>query len=85
MLLTFISGLAGLVVPAAANWFAMPADVVLSYMTDTVDRLASLPWAGGVVAFGIPELVLSYVALVFVGLFLWRKTGHNFRNDNLVE
>jgi competence protein ComEC len=85
MLLTFFAGLAGVMFMPIAKVFGFPADAVLSYMTTAVDKLASLPWAEGELAFGPIELVASYALLLALGIFLWRKTKHDFRNDNIVE
>jgi competence protein ComEC len=85
MLLTFFAGVAGIIAPAISMWVGMPATAVLSYMTSAIDKLAGLPWAGGEITFGALELVSAYALLLLFGLFLWRRTGHDFRGDNVVE
>ncbi len=43
MLLTFVAGLAGMLVPFVAGWLAWPASVLLTYMLDTAKGLAHVP------------------------------------------
>lgn len=84
MLLTFIVGVVQLVIPFAAHAAALPAEWLLSYMTLITDWLAKLPWAHGSVQFGLPALILGYLALVGIVLLLWRTTKHRFSKDNIV-
>ncbi|QQS18797.1 ComEC/Rec2 family competence protein [Candidatus Saccharibacteria bacterium] len=43
MLLSFIAGLAGMLIPLASGWVAWPAQLLLTYMLDTASLLARLP------------------------------------------
>ncbi|HUC90255.1 MAG TPA: ComEC/Rec2 family competence protein [Patescibacteria group bacterium] len=43
MLLGLIAGLAGMLVPAVAGWFAWPARMLLTYMLDTANVLSGIP------------------------------------------
>jgi competence protein ComEC len=43
MLLGLIAGLAGMLLPAVAGWFAWPANVLLSYMLDVAHLLSRIP------------------------------------------
>jgi competence protein ComEC len=82
MLLTFIAGIIGLVIPTLADWFGMPVSLILQYMTTTVGWIAHLPNAKTELSFSIPLVVLSYVGLVILAIVLWKVTDFNFRQDN---
>ena len=43
MLLSFVAGLAGMLVGNVAGWFAWPAQVLLTYMLDIVNLLSRIP------------------------------------------
>lgn len=43
MLLSFIAGLAGMLVVNLAGWFAWPAQILLTYMLDVVNLLSRIP------------------------------------------
>lgn len=77
MLLSLVAGLAGMLLPALAGWFAWPARLLLTYMLDTAHMLSRIPhvfvqhitmsWDG---------FVLLYLILAGVTWVLWRKTKH---------
>lgn len=85
MLLTFFAGIVGVTIAGVAVIAGWPAMFVLNYMTVVVNWLAQLPGAASELKFSAATLVVSYMCLIFVSVFLWRKTGHTFRNDNIVE
>lgn len=85
MLTVFGAGVLEFVLPAIAFLVALPASALLQYMVAIVDYISAWPHAllemkitplGVGIFYGIVALILGY---------FWRKTGHNFRNDNLVE
>jgi competence protein ComEC len=80
MLLTFISGIIGVTIPAVADFIAWPAALVIKYMTSVIDWSANLPGAQGTIVFGVVGLLISYAAMIFSVTYMWRKTKHNFRN-----
>lgn len=84
MVLTFIAGIISIIIPSL-NLTGIPAELLLGYMIKVVDWLANLPGAQGEINFSMVTFVLSYAAMILLGLFLWRKTKHNFREDNIVE
>ncbi|HCR55693.1 TPA: hypothetical protein DIV49_01860, partial [Candidatus Saccharibacteria bacterium] len=45
MLLTFIAGIGGIILPSVAGIIGLPAEIILSYMTQTILFFGSLPWA----------------------------------------
>jgi competence protein ComEC len=79
MMLTFGAGIAGLLAPGIATFVGMPANFVLGYMIKTIGYISNLPNAKSEIAFVIPTLVSSYIALIFVMFILWYKTKHKFR------
>lgn len=85
MALTFLTGVAGLTIPGLATWAGLPATGVLSYMTTTINRIANLPWASGELTINAVGMTISYAAMLLFGLFLWRKTRHNFKQGSIVE
>lgn len=85
MVLTFLTGLVGLLAPHLATIVGLPADWILSYMTSVVRWVAGLPGAQGELAFGVGAMVGSYVAILLVVWWLQRRTKHSFRQDNVVE
>lgn len=85
MLLAFAGGLAGVTIIAISPLVGMPANLLLQYTTSTVNWVANLPGARHEMAIDTPLLVSAYLLLVLLMIILWRKTGHNFRRDSLVE
>ena len=85
MLLTFIAGIAGAVIPFAATVISLPATWLLGYMINVVNYFAGLPWAVTVVNIGIVGVVVCYFVIALVTIYLWRATKYNLRDVNLVE
>lgn len=85
MLLTFISGAAGLLAPAIASIIGFPVVVMLNYMIWVVERIAELPSAKIEVTLSYWSVALGYAALLGVIIYLWRVTKHNFRRDILLQ
>lgn len=80
MLLTFVSGVIGLIWPAIASPVSQPLVLILDYMIRVVDWLASLPNAKTEVTFSATSMVTAYVVLIVFSMTLWLKTKYNFRN-----
>jgi competence protein ComEC len=85
MVLVFLSGLGSLLFPGGAQLFGMPAHWLLSYMTTVVDWGAKLPTAKSEINFGVSALIISYLAILIVIVFIWRKTKFNFYQQNIIE
>lgn len=85
MLLTFIAGVAGVMMPALAPIMGLPATALLRYMTTVVDKMAAIPGASNELTFSISHLVISYLVLVGVCVLLWRKTRYSFRSENIID
>jgi competence protein ComEC len=85
MLLTFIAGMGGIAIPTFAEIIGMPAEVVMRYMTFTVDKLAAQPLAASEIAISGTHLVVGYCFILVAMIFLWRRTGYEFREYNIIE
>lgn len=85
MAATFLAGVIAVCAPPIGGVVHWPATVVLSYMTSVVRYLAALPDVVQEVQFGVKALIIGYIAMVALCIRLWRKTGHNFGKDNIIE
>lgn len=82
MVCTFMAGWAGLLLPAAASWFGLPATLLLQYMTWVTDELSEIPFAHGEVSITSPVALLAYGCIIGLILFLRRKTGYTFSKES---
>jgi competence protein ComEC len=85
MALTAIAGLAGVMLPIGQRIIGFPAELVMRYMTTVVNYLAQLPLASAEIAFGLTTVLISYLLIIIAMLFMWRRTGYQFRNYNVIE
>jgi competence protein ComEC len=83
MALTFFSGIAGLITPGVAGLVGAPATFLLNYSVSIISFIANLPNAKMDITFSPNLLVVSYIFVIFTIGFLWRKTRHSFRKDNI--
>jgi hypothetical protein len=83
MALTFFSGIAGLITPGVAGLVGAPATFLLNYSVSIISFIANLPNAKTDITFSPNLLVVSYIFVIFTIGFLWRKTRHSFRKDNI--
>jgi competence protein ComEC len=82
MLLTFVSGIAGLMWPAVAPIIGWPASIVMQYMTSVIDVIARLPYSQGEIVYSVIALIASYCLITLAAVYMWRKTKFNFRNGS---
>ena len=86
MLLTFVAGVGGLILPTLSWLVGMPATWLLRYMVKVIEYLASLPWAAtNNVHLQIWWVVAYYLAIIGLCLYMWRVTKYSLREVNLVE
>ncbi len=85
MLLTFIAGIAGLLVAPIAFIVGWPAETLMRYMVWVVDKLAQSPLAIAETSFGITAVVVFYMLIVSAIVFLKRRTEYPFREYNVIE
>ena len=74
MAVSFVAGLAGMLVPAFAGWFAWPAMLVLTFITKTIDQFAALPWAGRTDHISLTVMLIMY-ALILVGTMAIKRAN----------
>ena len=85
MLLTFIAGIGGLLLPGLAMIIGTPAYWILNYMITVIEYLASLPWAMSKINIPWWVAIAYYIGIILVCIYMWRVTKFNLREVNLVE
>jgi competence protein ComEC len=85
MLLTFIAGVGGLVLPSVASVIGLPAQWLLQYMTSVAEYLSKLPWAQVQIEINGWFVAVSYVVIMLGSVYMWRETKFNLRDSNIVE
>lgn len=85
MLLVFVAGIGAFLFAGIATAFGFPAYLLLTYMTQTVDFFATLPWAVSELTVELWHVALMYIALITFAGYMWWKTRLNLRDTNLVE
>ncbi|HEX3082403.1 MAG TPA: ComEC/Rec2 family competence protein [Candidatus Saccharimonadia bacterium] len=66
MAVSFVAGMAGMLIPAFAGWLAWPAMLVLGFITNIIGQFAALPWAGRTDQISWAVMLVMY-ALILVG------------------
>jgi competence protein ComEC len=86
MLLTFIGGVAALILPTTvASVIAWPAERLLNYIILVAQKVAEIPGASQEVNL-LPAVYIAIFGLIVVAIVYMKfKTKHNFRADNIVE
>jgi competence protein ComEC len=77
MAVSLISGLAGLIVPPFAGWFAWPALLLLGFITKLIDAFAALPWAGRTDHVSLPIMFAMYALIIAITIALGRANARN--------
>jgi competence protein ComEC len=85
MLLTFIAGVAVLIVPNCAVIIGLPAQWLLTYMTTVTEYLAGLPWAQAEVQVQPWHVAMAYILLSLACAYMWRATRLQLQNTNVIE
>jgi competence protein ComEC len=83
--LTFVAGVGGLLTRVFAPAIGWPAESLMRYMTTVVDKLAQQPLASTEIKFTITTAIVSYIGIFIATVYLWRRTGHKFRDYNVIE
>lgn len=85
MMMTFIAGLGGLFAPTLAGIIGLPASWLLNYSINVINYFAALPWASSAINLNVWGVVVCYLVIAAACFYMWRKTGYNLRETNLVE
>ena len=85
MLLTFIAGIAGLVMPQIAWLVGLPAEVLLGYMVGAAKLTGNLPWAVQEIEIPMFVAVLAYLAIAILSVYMKRVTKYDLRSSSVVE
>lgn len=71
MLVSFVAGLAGMLLPLMAGWVAWPAVWILTYMLDTATLLSKIPNIFHTnVYLGVFDMALCYVVIMLFAVLL---------------
>lgn len=85
MLLTFVAGIGGWLLPGLAGIVGLPADVLLHYMTGVAEYAAALPWAQTTMEIPVYAAIGFYMILIVACWYMWYRTKYDLRDANLVE
>jgi competence protein ComEC len=85
MLLTFIAGIAGLLLPGIAMFLGLPAQLILTYMTMTAEYVGSIPWAVQEIQIIPPVAVVMYILIGVACIWMSRVTTLDLSKTSLVE
>lgn len=85
MILTFVAGIFALVIPVTSSIVGLPAEWLLSYMTSVAGYLSKLPWAVSDMSMNWLGSTACYILIIALCVYMWRKTGYDLREANIVE
>lgn len=79
MVLALTAGLAGMILPAFAGWFAWPANWLLTYMLDIANVLSRVPHAFVEnIHVSLVTMLTGYAIIAFICLVLWTRTRRKY-------
>ncbi len=73
MLLSFVAGTAGMIIPNLAGWLSWPARFVLTYQLDIANFFARLPHFKFETQVSLGAMIFMYLNLLVVISILWHK------------
>jgi competence protein ComEC len=79
---SFLAGLAGMIVPAFAGWLAWPAMLVLGFIKTVIDQFASLPWAGRTDHISLTVMLVMYGIILAGTVTMKRANSRRGRAEN---
>lgn len=74
MLATFISGIISLILSPLGMIASLPAQLILGYITHTVNWFAKIPWASGSITINVGHLIVLYILIAGATTYLHIKT-----------
>jgi competence protein ComEC len=81
MAVSFLAGLAGMIIPAFAGWLAWPAMLVLWFITKAIDQFAALPWAGRTDHISFTGMLSMYAILLAFTFAIKRANSRRGRTE----
>ncbi len=85
MLLSFIAGLAGMLIPAFAGWFSWPARYLLTYILDVATLVSRIPNMQFSITISTPVMISMYVTVLLILLIWWQKSAQAGRITDVKE
>jgi competence protein ComEC len=85
MLLTFLTGFAGIFSAGLAELIGLPASAVLVYMVNVIDFFAQIEWAQSIITVGPWFSWAAYTLIIITSIYLWRSTRTNLEQNNIIE
>lgn len=85
MLLTFLAGLSGALLPGVAAAVALPAEIILSYFIALVEFLAAPSWALIDIGLDGYSMVVLFVTIALIMVWLWRRFRYDFRSSSVID
>ncbi len=79
MAVSFLAGLAGMIIPAFAGWLAWPAMLVLGFINKAIDQFASLPWAGRTDHISLTVMLIMYALIIVFTIAIKRANARRGR------
>ncbi len=79
MLLSFVAGLAGMLVPAVAGWLAWPAKWVLTYLLDIAGLAARIPHMQFSVTISTTAMIVMYACLAMLAVIWWHHSSKDVK------
>jgi len=83
MMLSFLAGLGGMLLPSLAGWVAWPTTLLMTYMLDIVRLLSALPHASINYKINALQLVIVYILILAVLLIWWHKIAPSVKIKKL--
>lgn len=77
MALSFIAGLAGMIMAPFAGWLAWPAHVLLDFIMRLINNFAALPWAGHTHHISLASMLAMYGLILVSLLVIGRVNGRS--------
>ena len=85
MLATTSAGIVGVVFPILAPFAAVPATVTIGYVIAVVEWLSSVDWAQLHAAATLPVVIVWFVAVLVWSIYIWHRSGYNFRSSAITD
>ena len=85
MLLTFVTGIVGYVVPAIVTAIALPAQWLLDYMVKVAMTAANVSWAQTQLSVSLLGAAACYAVIFAAIIWMRHATGYRLRESNVIE